>query len=48
MPIVCLVTGKPSTGKYGRVAIPKLVLDLLKNDKPNLEGYIIEVILEPS
>jgi len=35
-------------GKDGRIAIPKLMLDLLKRDKPNLEGYVIEVTLEPT
>ena len=35
-------------GKDGRVVIPKLILDLLKRDKPNLEGYIMEIIIEPS
>jgi hypothetical protein len=29
-------------------SIPKLILDLLKRDKPNLVGYVIEVTLEPS
>jgi hypothetical protein len=27
-------------GKDARVLIPKLMLDLLKRDKPNLEGYV--------
>ena len=35
-------------GKDGRVVIPKLILDLLKRDKPSLEGDIMEIILEPS
>lgn len=35
-------------GKDGRIVIPKLILSLLKRDKPNLEGYVIEVTLEPS
>jgi len=35
-------------GKDGRVVIPKLTLTLLKADEPNLEGYVIEVTLEPS
>jgi len=35
-------------GKEGRIFIPKLMLDLLKGDKPNLEGYVMEVTIEPS
>jgi len=35
-------------GKDGRVAIPKLMLALLKGDKPNLEGHVMEVTLEPT
>ena len=34
-------------GKEGRILIPKLMLALLKGDKPNLEGYVMEVTLEP-
>lgn len=35
-------------GKDGRIVVPKLVLALLKRDKPSLEGYVMEVTLEPS
>jgi hypothetical protein len=35
-------------GKDGRIVVPKLVLAILKRDKPNLEGYVFEVTLEPS
>ena len=35
-------------GKDGRIVIPKLMLALLKRDMPNLEGYVMEVTLEPS
>jgi hypothetical protein len=35
-------------GKDARIVIPKLMLDLLKGDKPNLVGYVMEVTLEPS
>jgi bifunctional DNA-binding transcriptional regulator/antitoxin component of YhaV-PrlF toxin-antitoxin module len=35
-------------GKDGRIVIPKLIIVLMKNDKPSIEGYIIEVTLEPS
>ena len=35
-------------GKDGRIVIPKLMLDLLKGEKPSLEGYTFQVILEPS
>ena len=31
----------------GRIAIPNLTMALLKRDKPSLEGYAIEVTLEP-
>ncbi len=32
----------------GRITIPKLPLFLVKRNKPNLEGYVIDVTLEPS
>jgi hypothetical protein len=35
-------------GKDGRIVVPKLILAMLKLDKPNLEGYVCEVTLEPS
>ena len=35
-------------GGDGRVVVPKLTLAMLKPDVPSLEGYIIDVILEPS
>ena len=35
-------------GKDGRVVIPKLVIALMKNNRPTITGYIIEVTLEPS
>ena len=35
-------------GKDGRILIPKLMLTLLKGDKPNLEGHVMEVTLEPT
>jgi hypothetical protein len=31
----------------GRIVIPKLTITLLKKDKANLEGYIMEVRLDP-
>lgn len=34
--------------KSGRITIPKITLALPKNDKPTLEGYPIEVTLEPA
>jgi bifunctional DNA-binding transcriptional regulator/antitoxin component of YhaV-PrlF toxin-antitoxin module len=34
--------------KGGRIVIPKLTLDLLRHDEPSLEGYAIEVTLEPA
>jgi len=33
--------------KDGRIAIPKFTLALLKRDEPSLEGYAMEVTLEP-
>jgi hypothetical protein len=35
-------------GKDGRVLIPKLVLALLLGEKPNLEGYVMDIWLEPA
>ncbi len=34
--------------KDGCIAVPKLVLALLKRDEPSLEGYAIDVTLEPA
>lgn len=34
--------------KDGRIVIPKLVLAMLGHQKPTLEGYIMDVILDPS
>lgn len=33
--------------KDGRIEIPRLAMALLKRDKASLEGYPIEVLLEP-
>lgn len=33
--------------KDGRIYIPKLTIQLLKGEKPDLNGYLIEVTLEP-
>ena len=35
-------------GKDGRILIPKLTLPLLRDEKPNLSGYVMEVTLEPA
>jgi hypothetical protein len=35
------------TGKDGRVVVPKLILSLFSRHAPCLEGYIVEVTLEP-
>ncbi len=34
--------------KDGRIVVPKLVLSVLGQFKPNLEGYPFQVTLEPS
>jgi hypothetical protein len=34
--------------KDGRLVIPKLTMALLKRDEPSLEGYVMEVTLEPA
>ena len=34
--------------KDGRIVVPKLVLAVLAHFKPSLEGYVFQVILEPS
>ena len=34
--------------KDGCITIPTLVLALLKKEKPSLEGYALEVTLEPT
>ena len=34
--------------KDGRLVIPKLTMALLQRDQPSLEGYIMEVTLEPA
>jgi len=33
-------------GKDGRILIPKVILGLLRVDKPSLTGYVIEVSIE--
>ena len=35
-------------GKDGRIVIPKLTLALLRREKPNITGYVIEVTIEPA
>jgi hypothetical protein len=35
-------------GKDGRILIPKLMLALLRSEKPSLAGYVMEVMLEPA
>ncbi len=34
--------------KDGRIVIPKLEIALLRGDEPSLEGYALEVTLEPA
>ena len=34
--------------KDGRISIPKLTVTILKREKPNLLGYVLEIILEPA
>ena len=34
--------------KDGRIAVPKLTLELLKRDESSLEGCVLEVTLEPT
>ena len=34
--------------KDGRLAIPKLVLSLFKDEEKSLAGYVVEVMLEPA
>ena len=34
--------------KSGRIRIPDLTMILLKRDEPSLEGYVMEVTLEPA
>ena len=34
--------------KDGRISVPKLVLSLLEDEKTNLAGYALEVMLEPA
>jgi hypothetical protein len=36
------------SGKDGRILIPKLTLALLRSEKPDLAGYVIEVTFEPA
>ncbi len=33
--------------KDGRLIIPKLTMSLLKRNEPSLEGFVLEVTLEP-
>jgi hypothetical protein len=35
-------------GKDGRILVPQLILAVLKQDKPNLEHHVFEVMLIPS
>jgi hypothetical protein len=35
-------------GKDGRINIPKLTMALLQAEKENLEGYVLEVTIEPA
>ena len=34
--------------KDGRLPIPKLIYVILKGEKPNLLGYVLEITLEPT
>ena len=34
--------------KDGRIVIPKKILDLLRDQRPNLEGFMLQVTLAPS
>ena len=34
--------------KNGRLAIPKLTMALMKHNRPTLEGYIMDVTIEPA
>lgn len=34
--------------KEGRIIIPKLTMSLLKRNEPSLEGFVLEVSLEPT
>jgi bifunctional DNA-binding transcriptional regulator/antitoxin component of YhaV-PrlF toxin-antitoxin module len=34
--------------KDGRIVIPKLIIALLKDDRPDLQGCLMQVILQPS
>ena len=31
----------------GRIVVPQLTIDLMRHEKPNLEGYAVEVTLQP-
>ena len=35
-------------GGDGRIVVPKLTLDLLRGDNPDLAGYVLEVSLAPT
>jgi len=35
-------------GNDGRIRIPKLTVALLRSEKPNIAGYVMEVTLEPA
>ncbi len=37
-----------SMRKDGYITVPPIVVALLKNDKPSLEGYPLEVTIEPT
>ena len=34
--------------KDGRITVPKLMLSLFEDEKTSLEGYALEVMLEPA
>lgn len=35
-------------GRDGRIVVPKLTLELLRGDNPDLAGYVLEVRLAPA
>ena len=43
----CSETFLTRTTKDERIVIPKLIMSLLQDRKPNLEGYIVDVTVEP-
>lgn len=34
--------------KDGRIRIPNLIMKIFENKKPNLEGYIVNITIEPA